>query len=89
MAKRMWQQVRLWAYVSIGYAAVFYIMYGTKPALAALPVFLISCGLAYFERCGVCRKLVWRERGNVLGPLWIGRTCREKTGSAADTASKD
>ena len=78
MSRRNWQQVRLWAYLVLAVSIMYYAATYQPQSFAAFIALAVLLFLPYIERCSLCRKLVWRERYNEFGPLWIGMHCKDR-----------
>lgn len=76
--KRLWQQLRLWFYLATVFAAVLVSWYGDRYGLALFIVAAVVMLLPYLERCNTCRRIVWLEKANKFGPLWIGMQCKDQ-----------
>jgi len=74
---RTWQQARLWLYLGALMASIFFVWYGYSGSFWMFVVIAVAMALPYVEWCGACGKIVWLEKFNKFGPLWIGRTCKD------------
>lgn len=77
------QQARLWLVVLVLVALG---LYGPTHIQGPFLVFLVATvGLIPFlEVCDRCGRIVWLERGQRNGPLWIGRNCRHSDQALSD-----
>lgn len=77
MNSRKLQQLRLWIYVSSMILGAIYIWQDYKGDSIAFFIVALAMFLPYIETCSRCRKIVWLEKNNALGPMWIGGACKE------------
>lgn len=78
---RMFQQIRLWAYLAMFVAAMLYSWYADRHNSLLFVSGIFALGLPFLEVCPECNKLCWQERGVPMwGLLWIGSECRNRHG---------
>jgi hypothetical protein len=70
--------MRIWIYLTIALVGVVYTWQSENHGLVVFVIVAVVMPLPYLEWCRMCRKIVWLEKGNRLGPLWIGRECKDQ-----------